>query len=216
MATRERAADRGSREAADQLRTLGRELRDARLAADLSQTVVGRAAGISHPVLSRIERATAANVPFNRLSAVAAVLGFRVSIRLYPAGNPLRDAAQLALLDRLRTRVQPGLRWQSEVVLSIPGDARAWDASISGVGWIVYVDAETRLRDVQALVRRTALKRRDSGTDRVILLIAATRWNRAVLRALGSPLLPEAIDGHAILTALAAGRDPGGSGVVLL
>ncbi|TMF34210.1 MAG: helix-turn-helix transcriptional regulator [Chloroflexi bacterium] len=208
--------DRGSREATDQLRLVGRELRDARAAANLSQLAVARAAGISHPVVSRIERATEANVSLRRLGELASVLGMRLSVRLYPVGNPLRDAPQLALLERLHARLHSDLGWRTEVILTMQGDLRAWDASISGFDWIAYVDAETRIRDVQALQRRTMLKRRDTGTDRVILLIADTRANRAVLRALGSPLLADAIDGRSILDALAAGRDTGGSGVILL
>ena len=98
----------------------------------------------------------------------------------------------------------------------MPGDIRAWDASIGGPGWTVFIDAETRIRDVQALQRRTALKRRDTGTERVILLIADTRANRTVLRSLGGPLVAESLPGRGILAALRAGRDPGGSGVILL
>jgi hypothetical protein len=80
----------------------------------------------------------------------------------------------------------------------------------------VYVDAETRIRDVQALERRTALKRRDTGTDRVILLIADTRSNRAILASLRGSLIHDALPGTTILAALKSGRDPGGSGIVLL
>jgi hypothetical protein len=78
------------------------------------------------------------------------------------------------------------------------------------------VDAETRIRDAQALQRRTNLKRRDTLTDRVILLLADTRSNRVVVRALGAPILDDAIDGRVVLARLAAGSDPKGSGVVLL
>jgi transcriptional regulator with XRE-family HTH domain len=216
MTTRERRADRGSREAADQLRAIGRELREARHAANLSQAAVGRAAGLSHPVISRIERGTEPNVTLRRLCEVASVLGLRLSARLYPVGNPIRDAGQIALLERLRARLHGSLTWRTEVALPIAGDLRAWDASIGGMDWVAFVDAETRIRDVQALERRTSLKRRDTGTDRVILLIANTRANRAVMGLVGSPLIADALDGRGILAALTAGRDPGGSGVVLL
>jgi hypothetical protein len=147
---------------------------------------------------------------------MAAVLGLQLSVRLYPAGRPLRDEAHLALLERLRLRLGPGLTWRIETPVPIPGDLRAWDASIDGKEWTLFVDAETRIRDVQALERRTALKRRDTETDRVLLLIADTRSNRAVLASLGSPLVERPLAGPAILEALGSGRDPGGSGVVLL
>ena len=76
-------------------------------------------------------------------------------------------------------------------------DQRAWDAVITTVAQagdgrprrcLIGVEAETRLRDLQALQRRLALKRRDGGVDRVILLVADTRSNRAIL--LGADSLP--------------------------
>lgn len=78
------------------------------------------------------------------------------------------------------------------------------------------MDAETRIRDVQALERRTSLKGRDTGTDRVILLIADTRSNRAILSSLGRSLVVAPRSGASIVAALESGTDPGGSGVVLL
>ena len=216
MATKDRALDRGRRDAARHLQTLGTELREARLAAGLSQSHVSHAVGISHPGVSRIERALAPNTSLRRLDEIAAVLGQQLSVRLYPVGRPLRDEGQLGLLDRLKRRLGPGLSWRTETPLPTAGDLRAWDASIDGPDWTVFVDAETRIRDVQALERRTALKRRDTGTDRVILLIADTRSNRTILASLGGSLVQDAIPGRTILEALESGRDPAASGVVLL
>jgi hypothetical protein len=120
------------------------------------------------------------------------------------------------LLARLRELLPASVIRRSEVPLPVPGDPRAWDASVSGPGWTAYVDAETRLRDIQALQRRTTLKQRDSGTTRAILLIADTRANRAVIAALAAPLLPDALPGKSLIEALCAGPDPGGGGVILL
>jgi transcriptional regulator with XRE-family HTH domain len=216
MATKDRAADRGRREAAQHVQAIASELREARLAAGLSQSHVGRAVGISHAGVSGFERGLAPNIPLRTLDTMAAVLGLRISIRLYPAGRPLRDDGELALLERLRASLPAGLTWKTERPIPLSGDLRAWDASIDGPGWTVYVDAETRIRDVQALERRTALKRRDTGTDRVILLIADTRSNRAVLASLRGSFIHDALPGTTILAALKSGRDPGGSGIVLL
>ena len=216
MPARERASDRGLHQAGRLVADLGSELREARVAAGISQETVGRAAGISHSAVSRIERGAAPFVSLRRMAILASIVGLRLSVRAYPAGLPLRDAAQLALLDRLRRQLHPSLTWQTEVPLAIDGDLRAWDASIRGQGWAAFVDAETRIRDAQALERRTALKQRDTKTDRVILLVADTRSNRLVLRAVGSPLVAGAVAARDILDALRAGRDPGGSGVVLL
>lgn len=103
-----------------------------------------------------------------------------------------------------------------EAVLAGAGDLRAWDAAIQGTDWTYVYDAETRIRDVQAIQRRTALKRRDSGTDRVGLVLADTRFHRDLLRSLGTPLVEGALPRADVLRALAEGRDPGGPSVLLL
>jgi transcriptional regulator with XRE-family HTH domain len=216
MPTKERAIDRGHRQADRQLGTVGTELREARLAAGVSQTAVAQAAGTSRAEISRIERGRAPMVPLRRLTSTAAVLGMDLSVRLFPAGLPLRDEAQRALLERLRSLLPPDVVWRTEVPIPIQGDLRAWDASISGSAWTVYVDAETRLQDIQALQRRTMLKQRDTSASRVILLIADTRTNRSILAALAAPLFADATPGGTLLAELAAGRDPGGSGLIVL
>ena len=59
--------------------------------------------------------------------------------------------------------------------------------------------------------------RDDPGVAAVVLLLSATRHNKMLLREHGEALrvgLP--VGGEEVLAALAAGRDPGGSGIVLL
>lgn len=149
------------------------------------------------------------------LVQLATAVGLDPSVRLHPGGDAVRDAAQLGLLHRLRTRLHPALRWRTEVPLPIAGDRRAWDAVIYGDGWTVGVEAETRLRDVQAVLRRTSLKARDGALDDVILLIAGTRGNRAAVKA--SPDAFGAFDASqtAALIALGEGRRPGSAVVIL-
>ena len=217
VVTRERRLDRGRRQARRRLTTLGDDLREARLAAGLTQGQVARTVGISHSEISRIERATASRVPYESLAVIGAVLGLDVTLRAFPDGDPIRDAAQLALLSKLRILLPVQLRWGTEVPLGVAGDRRAWDAVISGRGWRVPVDAESHIRDVQACTRRVALKRRDDGSDIVILLVADTRHNRRALRLAGPDLAGEfPIRGSAVLSALASAERPSGSGIVLL
>jgi transcriptional regulator with XRE-family HTH domain len=181
MATRERRIDRGRRLARHALSTVGQEFREARLAAGLTQRRVAEAVGISHTELSRIERGLALWVPFETLVVIAAILGLDLPLRAFPAGGPIRDRAQIELLAKFRALLPTDLTWRTEVPLRIGRDLRAWDAVVGGRGWNVPVDAETRLRDVQALARRTALKRRDDGAEIMVLLVAGTRTNRHVL-----------------------------------
>lgn len=104
----------------------------------------------------------------------------------------------------------------TEVPLPIATDLRAWDAVIEGADWRRPVEAETVLDDIQALERRLALKVRDGRVDGVILVVADTRRNRRALAA--APVAFAVFDRNArrILRNLAAGRDPGGSSLVLV
>ena len=97
------------------------------------------------------------------------------------------------------------------------GDMRAWDAEIRGARVRIGVEAETRVTDLQALLRRIALKARDSGVDRVLLLLAETRTNRAFVREFHDVLASDyPVAGRVALAELAAGHDPGGNAVVML
>ncbi len=128
----------------------------------------------------------------------------------------MRDAGHLGLLERLRSRVAAALGWRTEVPVPIPGDLRAADAVIDGLDWTAMVEAETRLDDLQALHRRLSLKQRDLGCTRVILLVADTRHNRAVIAAHPELRLRFPISTRKVLVALANARDPGGDALLIL
>ena len=79
------------------------------------------------------------------------------------------------------------------------------------------MEAETRLYDVQAQLRRIALKARDAGVDVVLLVLADTPRNRAAVDAAG----PAVVDTYLVpardaLRALRTGRHPGGSALILV
>jgi transcriptional regulator with XRE-family HTH domain len=207
-----------ARRAADRVRrAMGDEIRVARLQAGLSQADVARAAGLSKGEVGRIERAAASWLTIEAACRVAAPLGLDVSVRLYPGGPPIRDAAQQALLRRLRSELPAVLRWSIEVPIPLPADRRAWDAMILGPGWRCAVEAETRLHDLQALERRIALKRRDDDDVPVLLLVNDTRINRLVLRTERESLRPIfPLDSRPALAALREGRFPGAGAIVVL
>jgi hypothetical protein len=72
-------------------------------------------------------------------------------------------------------------------------------------------------RDIQELQRRVALKRRDGGMDRVVLLLRDSSWNRQLVRTNATSL--EAtfpIPGKVALRALAEAREPAGNSIILL
>jgi transcriptional regulator with XRE-family HTH domain len=223
MAVRRRRVDLGDERGAQLVRVAATELATARLNAGLSQEAVASAAGLSRPQYGRIERGRSPHVSIRAVARLGAVLGLEASLKFYPVGDPVRDAAHLALLGRLQGRCHPSLSWRTEVPLPISGDRRAWDAMIgrlaspSGGLKSSGVEAETHPRDVQALDRKLALKERDGGVDRVLLVIADTRHNREFVRAHAATLRVRfPVDQRVALRAIADGRDPGGNALILL
>ncbi len=215
MPTRDGSVARAIRVAADDERRALADLARAQRSGGLSDEDVGRAARMSRWMVARIlgGRRRASVV---ELAAIGAAVGHDVRLRAYPAGDAIRDAGQQRLLDRFRRRLHPGLAVPTEVALPIEGDRRAWDALIRGAGWSRPVEAETVLDDIQALERRLALKVRDGGVDGVILVIADTPPNRRALAAAPGSFATFDRNARRILSDLAAGRDPGGSSLVLL
>lgn len=202
------------------LSRLGREHRDARIAAGLSLRACAAASGASYPQLLRFERGEVERLNLPDVGAWCSVVGLELAVRGYPAGDPLRDRGQLALLERFRARLHPGLRWRTEVPLPIPGDLRAWDADVRAfepVVWRARIEAETRITDGQALERRLALKIRDDPDGHVILLVADTRTNRRAIAAIRAGLVAMfPATSREVLAALGAGRQPPGNCIIVM
>jgi hypothetical protein len=152
----------------------------------------------------------------DELAAHCTAVGLRLSLNAYPTGSAVRDAGQLRLIERLRAVVGRHFSWRSEVPVGGQGDLRAWDVVLDGKVSI-GIDAETRLHDFQALQRRIELKWRDSRLPRIILLVADTRHNRAVLREHRVALLSTfPLGAREVLAALRAGEAPGANGILQL
>jgi len=221
MPTKERAVDRGVRTARHDLRTIGTEIRTARIAAGLSQRSVAEACGISHTQVGRIERAVLASISVVQLARVGAAVGLDVRIRAYPGPAPIRDVAQVALMRRCRALLPASATLRLEVPIPIDGDQRAWDGAIAGLvdgpRAPLPVEAETVLYDLQAQIRRLQLKLRDGRSDHVLLLVLDSRRNRRIVRE-AWPILANIfpISPRRALAALAEGRHPGGSALVFL
>jgi transcriptional regulator with XRE-family HTH domain len=214
--TIERSRDRGRRIANALARELGNELRAARRSMGISQRRIAQAAGVSQSAISRIERAVDRGLTVDRLARHAAAVGLRTSIKLYPDGPRVRDHAHLRVVEGFRVFVSSRYGWRAEAPVGGQGDLRAWDVLLTGPVTI-GIDAETRLEDVQALQRRVELKRRDSGVERVVIVVADTRHNRKVIRDHRASLIRSLPLGtRDILASLRVGTDPGGDGIVVV
>lgn len=197
---------------------LGREFREARRGAGVSQDHVGRAAGISGAQVGRIERGQSPSLSIRTASVVAALLGLELVVRAYPGGYVLRDAAHLSLLRRLRARLGDGWTWDYEVPVS-RHDQRAWDAVVTDptTGTKVAVEAETRVTDVQALLRRIESKRLASGVVSVLLLVSDTRANRAATTLAADVLrVPFPVPARQALASFERGTVPERGALILL
>jgi transcriptional regulator with XRE-family HTH domain len=182
----------------------------------MSSRDVARYTGISHTQVIRIERALATHVDIDVLARMASVLGHELGMGVHPISAPVRDKAHVSLLGRFAARLHPSIHLRTEVPIPIPGDLRSTDGVAEGRTFDATIEAETRLDDVQAVERRLRTKQRDLGTNRAILLVADTRHNRAVVRAIPDLSEQFPIGTRACLAALARGEDPGGDCLVIL
>lgn len=220
MATRQTRLLRGRRRG-DALvtRTLS-ELRARRSVQGISQRTMARELGCSQANLWRTE-AEQAKVTVIRLAEMASVLGLELSIGLHELGDPIRDSGQQALAGRFGALLSPRWAVTSEALLPMPGDLRSWDKLLRLTGadprHLVGVDLETRIRDVQALVRRTRLRERDGGADSIVIVLSDSSTSRRLVAQLRDALGPDyATNPRLLLRALREGSALVGSGVVLI
>lgn len=217
MGSRERRVDIGAARGRAMTADVLGEIRAARLDRAIGSQDVARAVGLSPAQYSRIERGQTPCVSVLQLSTIASAVGLDLAVRCFPAGQPLRDAAHAALLERMRVRLHPSLRFATEVLLPTPADRRAWDAVIIGPDWRLGIEAETRPRDRQALERRLALKERDGDVTGIVLLLLDSRHNREFVRAHREAMAERfPIGSRRALELLRDGAYPGGNAIILL
>ena len=217
MPAQQRRSALGRADARRLATSMAGELRSTRIAAGISQATAARAAGISRAQWGRLERNEELRPDLVELSAAGRALGLELGARYHPVGSPIRDRAQLALLERFEHLLGALLRMRREVPLPIPGDLRAWDAMVEGADGPFFVEGESRMGDAQAVERRLRLKQRDDPRARVVILVLSrSRHHQELLaahREVLRDLLP--LDGPAIVRAIRGGHRPPASGIVL-
>lgn len=197
-------------------RRLGREARETRLRAGVSQAQLARTLRCSRQWVGDFEMGRLPSVDLRRVTLLFTFLGHNLWTKAFPAGRPIRDAGQARLLERFNARLAPVWRRTVEAVMPLAGDLRAWDELLRGPV-SVGVEAETRPPDLQAVERSMAAKQRDSGVDRIVLVMLASARNRAVLHEhIGLLRQTFPLDTRATLAALGSGRDPSANGLVML
>jgi transcriptional regulator with XRE-family HTH domain len=221
MATKETRLLRGRRRGQMLAARAVRELRDARLLAGLSLSAVADAVDIDQSNLWRFEAGSLTDLGIVRLSEIASVLGYEVSVGLHPIGDPLRDKGQLACGRRFDALLNERWRVTDETLLPGAGEQRAWDKLLRLMDatprYLVGVDIESRVWDVQAIVRRTRQRERDGQVDHILIVLAGTAHNRRVADELRNGLGVDYQAGaRSLLAGLRRGERLVGPGVVLV
>ncbi len=165
MAGRESLATLGAKRSRLLRQRIGDELANARIVGGLSVREVSRKVGVSADRVARAERGDPSALTLDLAARLAPIVGLQLATTLHLNGDPVRDRAHLALLDRFRRRLHPSLKWRTEVPMPIPGDLRSADGLIEGGFGTALVEAETRITDVQSVERKSALKARDLGAE---------------------------------------------------
>lgn len=218
MGTRETRLDRSRRQAEERVRALVGELVQARLVAGVSQRQLAAMLGCSQSEISRFERvAQPTSVTFADVYAIAAALGLEPSITLHPFGPALRDKGHQALIGRLRLLIGAAWKVAAEVPFPNAADPRSWDLLLRLPEQRAGVECETRIRDMQALVRRMHQRERDGGTDVVLLVLSRSAHNRRLVDELRESLGPRfATSPRRVAAALRNGEPLPGSAVLLV
>jgi transcriptional regulator with XRE-family HTH domain len=217
MATRTRPLDEARRVWQRSALEIGDQLRAGRHVLGVTQSQIGAVVGASGSEISRRELGQSRRLTGQKLALHAAAVGLKLSVKLYPVGGGVRDAAQARYVAAFVARA--GRMWKVTLEAPIPlaGDLRAVDVLLSSERGRIAVEVITRLSDLQAQLRAAQLKARDIGATRLILVIAATHANRRALASARPTLLGSFdLDTRHLLAELAAGRDPGSDGILML
>ncbi len=218
VGTRETRKERGRRKGDALVRRLIHELRTRRQTRGVSQRALAKEIGWTQSEVSRLESYDLPTVSISRLAQIASVLGLEMSAGLSEFGDAIRDAGQQRTAGRfLRNVAAPPYRVFREVLLPTPGDQRAWDMLLRLEHLRIGVEVETRIRDVQALVRRVRERERDGGADEIVIVLSDSAHNRQLADQFRDALGQRySTSPRQILAALRAGRPIPGSGVVLV
>ena len=220
MASKETRRQRGRRNGLELVARVLGELRNQRTTFDVSMDALASQLGCSKSTVSRRLAGQDATTVVG-LSELASALGMEVSVGLHPVGDPIRDAGQRGTGKRFDAILAPAWAVTDEVPFPMAGDQRAWDKFLrlreSIPPYLVGVDIEARIRDIQALVRRTRLRERDGGVDAILIVLSDSATNRRLVDELRHSLggsyatLP-----RTIFRQLRSGETLSGSGMILV
>ena len=219
MVTRETRLARGRRRGNQIQAGVLAQLREARITEGISQAALAAQLGVTQASISMLEAGKVADVSMVRIAEIASILGLEPSLTLHRIGAPIRDKGHEALIARFRERLGHGWRIVREAEFPSEGDPRSWDLLLRHptMHYLIGVEAETRIRDLQALVRRTRERAHDGGADHLLIVLSDSATNRRLVQDLKDALGDEfQTPASSILAALSRVSQLPGSGIVLL
>jgi transcriptional regulator with XRE-family HTH domain len=176
---------------------IGRALRDARLAQGRSQASVAVETGISQPFWSRIERGLELGVSLEVLASCAAALDVQLAgfIEALPGASLPRDIQHLRRQALVVRTAEPG-GWAAEPEAALPDDgprprsidvlltrATRREAAVVEI-WDLMMDGGEAMRGLEAKVLATRRRLGPGWQVQGLLVLRATRRNRALVRDL--------------------------------
>jgi transcriptional regulator with XRE-family HTH domain len=217
MGIRDTRLERGRRKASECKARLLHELRAARHAAGVSQSSLARQLGWSQTRYSQFERATRP-ATVDDVCLVAVMLGLRPRFDLFREDEGVRDQGHQRLIARFCAILSSLWSVHREAPFPTLGDLRSWDVLIRlGTAFRVGVEAETRVRDQQELVRRIRQRELHGGVDAIVVLLSDSAHNRRLVGELRESLGPDyATPARSLIRALRTGQPLPGSGVIVL
>src|SRR5215218_4937359 len=102
MGTRNGPTQRARRRIGEDLVRVRADLGAARRAGGLSLERIASIADVAGSTAGRIESGFIRNPDLRMLASLAATVGLELRLRAYPNGDPIRDAGQQRLVQRLR------------------------------------------------------------------------------------------------------------------
>ncbi len=217
MAAKDERVARGRLIAARTVEAVRAELRTARLDANLSQAALAERIGWSQTRYSQFER-NAHPITVQDVCLVATLLGLKPSLNLYRLEEGLRDQGSTRLIERFCALLAPVWSVRREAPFPRVGDLRSWDVLIRlGSAFRAGIEAETRLRELEELVRRIRQRELHGRVDAIVVVLSRSEHNRRHVDELRAALgLAYATPPSDIVKALEAGTPLPGSGVILL
>jgi transcriptional regulator with XRE-family HTH domain len=217
MPAKDARLSRGQVAGARAVAALLAEVRTARHEANLSQDALSKRLGWAQTRYSRFER-NADPITVEDVCLVAAVLALRPRFDLHRVDEGLRDQGGQRLIERFCGLLSPVWIVRREAPFPTLGDLRSWDVLIRvGTSFRAGIEAETRLRELEELVRRIRQRELHGGVDEILIVLSNSAHNRSNVNALRSALgASYTTSPRELIGALRAGRPLPGSGVILL